>query len=196
MLSHVPKLWEETIDAHRRTVRETVLETAATLVRERGLRAVTMSLIAEEAGIGRATLYKYFADVDAILLAWHERQIARHLDDLAAVADKPGTAQARLAAVLEAYGKIVRGSRGDFDVDVRALLHRDEQVGRARDRLQHLVRDLIDEAARSGIVRDDVPAAELAAYCLHAAAAAERLPSAAAVRRLVTVTLAGLRRAQ
>lgn len=34
---------------------------------------MTMSRIAEEIGIGRATLYKYFPDVEAILLAWHER---------------------------------------------------------------------------------------------------------------------------
>ena len=40
---------------------------------------------------------------------------------------------------------------------------------------------------------DDVPAAELANYCLHALAAAGSLPSKAAVQRLVTVTLAGLR---
>jgi hypothetical protein len=34
---------------------------------------------------------------------------------------------------------------------------------------------------------------ELAAYCVHALAAASRLPSVAAVARLVDVTLAGLR---
>jgi Bacterial regulatory proteins, tetR family len=39
----------------------------------------TMSQIAEETGIGRATLYKYFPDVEAILLAWHDRQIAAHI---------------------------------------------------------------------------------------------------------------------
>ena len=38
-----------------------------------------MSQVATETGIGRATLYKYFPDVEAILAAWHERQIARHL---------------------------------------------------------------------------------------------------------------------
>ena len=38
-----------------------------------------MSQIAEQTGIGRATLYKYFPDVEAILLAWHERQVTGHL---------------------------------------------------------------------------------------------------------------------
>jgi len=75
----MPKLWDETIEAHRRAVRDATLDTAAALVAERGLRAVTMSQIAEETGIGRATLYKYFPDVEAILVAWHERHISAHL---------------------------------------------------------------------------------------------------------------------
>jgi hypothetical protein len=56
-----------------------------------------------------------------------------------------------------------------------------------------MVRDLVADGARSGAVRADVPPDELAAYCLHALAAAGGLPSVAAARRLVTVTLAGLR---
>ena len=56
-----------------------------------------------------------------------------------------------------------------------------------------MIRDLINEGAKSGAVRDDVAADELASYCLHALTAVSSLPSKAAVRRLVTVVLAGLR---
>jgi hypothetical protein len=42
-------------------------------------------------------------------------------------------------------------------------------------------------------VRGDVASGELAEYCLHALSAAAGLPSKAAVSRLVSVTLAGLR---
>ncbi len=45
----------------------------------------------------------------------------------------------------------------------------------------------------TGEVRDDVAPADLASYCLHALGAADNLKSKAAVRRLITVTLAGLR---
>ncbi|MGH2811774.1 MAG: TetR/AcrR family transcriptional regulator, partial [Actinomycetota bacterium] len=45
----------------------------------------------------------------------------------------------------------------------------------------------------SGDIRDDVSPGELATYCLHALAAASSLSSRAEVRRLVQVTLAGLR---
>ncbi len=56
-----------------------------------------------------------------------------------------------------------------------------------------MVRQLLSEAAATGHVRGDVAPDELASYCLHALAAASSLPSKAAVRRLVSVTLAGLR---
>ena len=188
----VPRLWSKTIEAHRRTVRDATLDATAALVAEHGLRSVTMSRIAEETGIGRATLYKYFPDVEAILRAWHERQVAAHFQQLADVRDRAGDPGGRLEAVLVAYALISHESHGHDD-GVAAFLHQDPQVAKARHQLHGMVRDLLAEAAKAGHVRDDVAPEELASYCLHALSAAGSLPSGAAVRRLVTVTLAGLR---
>jgi AcrR family transcriptional regulator len=188
----VPKLWNATIESHRKQVREAILRTTAELVATHGLRSVTMSQIAEEAGIGRATLYKYFKDVEAILLAWHERQITGHLEQLAEIRDQAGDPSERLEAVLEAYALISHETRGHHDTELAAFLHRDEHLARARQHLVEMIRDLLAEGVRSGAIRDDVAPDELASYCLHALAAASSLPSTTAVRRLVTVTLAGL----
>jgi AcrR family transcriptional regulator len=185
----MPKLWTETIEAHRRAVRDAILEITAALVAEHGLRSVTMSQIAHATGIGRATLYKYFPDVDAILVAWHERQIARHFDDLVAVGDRAGDAGARLEAVLEAYALIAHEHHG---TELAALVHRGEHVVRAEQQLCDFIRSLLAEGAQTGHFRDDVAPDELVSYCLHALAAANSLPSKAAVRRLVMVILAGL----
>jgi AcrR family transcriptional regulator len=186
----VPKLWNETIEAHRRDVRDAILDTTAALVAEHGLRSVTMSQIAEETGIGRATLYKYFSGVQPILVAWHERQVGHHLQQLAEVAGQPGTAGERLEAVLEAYALI---SHERHDTELAALLHRGEHVARARRRLRNLLRDLLSEAAATGDLRNDVAVEELTTYCVHALAAAGELRSKAAIRRLVALTIAGLR---
>jgi AcrR family transcriptional regulator len=185
----VPRLWDETIEAHRRAVRDATLDTTAALVAEHGLASVTMSQIAEQTGIGRATLYKYFPDVEAILAAWHERQVTEHLEQLARVRDQAGQADERLQAVLEAYALIVHEHHGS---ELAAFLHRGPHVARAKQQLRDFVRDLLDEAAASGDVRSDVAPEELASYCLHAVTAASTLPSKAAVRRLVGVIVAGL----
>ena len=187
----VPKLWNETIEAHRRAVREAILETTWALVAEHGLRSVTMSQIAEKTGIGRATLYKYFPDVEAILLAWHQRHVTGHLKHLAELRDQPGDACERLEAVLEAYALIQHKQR--HATELAALLHRDQHVAQAQQHLTDIIRDLLKKAAETGDVRVDIGPDELANYCLYALVAASSLPSEAAVRRLVTVTLAGLR---
>jgi AcrR family transcriptional regulator len=190
----VPRLWNETIEAHRRDVRGAILEATMNLVAEHGLRSATMSRIAEETGIGRATLYKYFPDVDAILTTWHRRHVTNHLEHLAAIREETPDPGARLDAVLAAYAQIVHGmSRHGFGAEFGALVHRDDQVAEPRRQLHDLVRDVIAKAVDAGRARDDVEPGELATYCLHALAAAGDLPSHAAVDRLVALTLAGLR---
>ena len=196
----MPKLWSETIEAHRRAVQDATVDTTASLVAKHGLASLTMSQIAEKTGIGRATLYKYFPDVEAILVAWHERQVSRHLEHLAEVRDRGGDVRERLEAVLEAYALIAHelagqanAKFGSHGTELAALLHRGKHMTRAHRHLRDFVRDLLAEGAKSRVIRDDVASDELASYCLHALTAANSLPSKTAVRRLVRVTMAGLR---
>lgn len=222
----MPRLWADTIDTHRREVHDAIVETTAALVGTQGLAAVTMARIAEETGIGRATLYKYFPDVEAILVAWHERHVARHLESLAESRDRSADPGRRLEAVLETYAFITyersRAHRsgdehpGRSDAErhagerhgassyaherhsgeIAALVHRSEHVAGIQRRLIDFMRDVVKEAAKAGGVRRDVPPDELARFALDALAAARDLSSRAAVRRLVAVTLAGLRPAK
>jgi AcrR family transcriptional regulator len=188
----VPKLWNETIAAHRTQVRDAILDTTAALLFEHGLRSVTMAQIAEQAGIGRATLYKYFPDVEAILRAWHQRQIGNHLAQLAEVRDRVDDPGRRLHAVLQAYARITHETHGHHDTDIGRFLHRDEHVAEAQRQLHGLIAGLVADAAQAGDLRADIPPRELATYCLHALGAAASLPSRSAIDRLVTVTLDGL----
>jgi AcrR family transcriptional regulator len=190
---HMPKLWNETIESHRHDVRRAIVEATAELVNEHGLMSVTMSQIAEQSGIGRATLYKYFPDIESILLAWHHQKIAHHLGQLGEIRDKGGgSAWQRLERVLEGFALISFQSRRHRDADLEALLHRDQRVSEAESELSGLIKDLLAEAVSTGGVRTDVGLDELAVYCLHSLAAAGSMPSKAAVHRLVKVTLSGL----
>ena len=189
----MPKLWSETIDGHRQAVREAALDTTAALVAAHGLASVTMSHIAKMAGIGRATLYKYFPDVESILSAWHERQVSDHLRQLTAIRDGEGDAGERLEAVLEAYALI---SHAHDNTELAGLLHRGSHVIHAQKHLNGLISQLLAEGVKAGSIRKDVAPQELAIYCLHALTAASNLPSKAAVHRLVAITLAGLKPAR
>ncbi|WP_427016542.1 TetR/AcrR family transcriptional regulator [Pseudarthrobacter sp. P1] len=182
----MPKLWNETIEAHRGAVREAILDTAAALVSEQGLLSLTMSHVAQMAGIGRATLYKYFPNVEAILHAQHDRQIAGHLEHLAAVTHAGGDAGHQLEAVLHMHAMMTYEHRGSA---MAATMHHEG----ARQRQDAFIQDVLRRAAETGAIRNDLTPEELANYCLHALAAAAESTSTAAVQRLVHLTLDGLR---
>lgn len=189
----VPRLWSATVESHRREVREAILDTAWELVIQRGLLNVTMSQIAEDAGIGRATLYKYFPDVEAILLAWHERQVGGHLAHLMKLRDQHDEPGPRLKVVLHAYARMTYHRERHGSEELGALLHGGTQLSAAQRQLHALLSDLLAEAISSGAIRGDIAARELAVYCEQALSAARRLPSQAAVDRLVSLTMAALR---
>lgn len=186
----MPKLWNDTIEEHRRAVHVAILDATASLVAEHGLTAVTMSQIAAAVGIGRATLYKYFPDVAAIMMAWHERQVAGHLHQLAAIGEQGDDPGQRLHDVLRAYAGIQHEHRGH---DLAVVLHGGEHMVHARQHLRDFIAGLLADAVTTGQVRDDVAPGELADFCLHALGAAADLPSKAAVVRLVTITVGATR---
>ena len=190
----VPRLWTETVAGHRAAVRDAALDAVAALVARHGLRGVTMSQVAEDAGIGRATLYKYFPDVERSSPHGTSDRSPHHLDRLTAARDAAGDAADRLAAVLHAYAEASPGNRTNgtgpswWPRCTRARTWPGPTTGSAGSSTT-----LLADAVAAGHVRDDVAVDELAGYCLHALSGARNLTSPAAVRRLVAVTLAGLR---
>ena len=114
-----------------------------------------------------------------------------HREVLAEARDAAGTTAEQIEAVLTAFA-LIQHQHHDTELPV-ALLHRGEHVARARRQLQALVSDLFAAGAQTGDIRADIDPGELAGYCLHALTAAANLPSGVAVRRLLDVTMIGLR---
>jgi len=179
------------VETHRQEVREAILDATGSLVQSRGLLAVTMSDIAEATGIGRATLYKYFPDVEMILSAWHQRHVEAHLAELKRIQERTADPVTRLQAVLGKYADICRKRRRHGDDELAAVLHRSTQVRKLQRQLLDLISTLVADAAGAGAVRQDVPAEELASYCVHALAAAGNF-STTAMDRLLDVVWTGI----
>jgi len=167
-----------------------IVVAAASRPSTRGLLAVTMSDIAEATGIGRATLYKYFPDVEMILSAWHQRHVEAHLE-LRRIQERTADPVTRLQAVLARYADICRKRRRHGDDELVAVLHRSTQVRKLQRQLLDLISGLVADAAGAGAIRQDVPAEELASYCVHALAAAGD-SSTTAIDRLLDVVWTGI----
>lgn len=187
----MPKLWDESIDGHRRAVRDAITEAAWRLAQEHGPLSLTMSQVAQAAGIGRATLYKYFADIESILVAHHARHIEDHLRVLEELRGGAGSAGSRLVRVVGAYASICF-HRGQASPEVAGLVHRGPDVADAMGHLRLVFTELVGEAAAEGSARGDVPPGELAEYCLSALRAGTEAEHPDQVDRLVGVVLDGL----
>ena len=185
-------MWEESIDDHRRAVSGAITEAAWQLAEEHGPLNMTMSQVASAAGIGRATLYKYFPDVEAILVAHHAQHVEGHLRTLEQIRAGSGPVGPRLVALVHTYGLFCFGRAQHSSTDVSAFVHRDPAVTDAERRLREVFVDLIDDAAAEDLVRTDVSSEELAEYCLHAVSAAVTASDVERLRRLVRLVLDGL----
>jgi AcrR family transcriptional regulator len=142
-----------------------VLDAASRIVVGQGVDAVTTRSIAAAADIPVASLYQYFADRDAILLALVERD-TEEMDqqvraDLAAL--ETLSVSALVETTMRAYTKVY-ARRADFvEIWLRgrtnAAVH---EFGRRHN--QRTARELRDVAIGAGLARPDLPpaAAELA----------------------------------
>ncbi|HEY6533011.1 MAG TPA: TetR/AcrR family transcriptional regulator [Acidimicrobiales bacterium] len=78
----MPKVIGGSIDAHRRLIRQRIFDAFAGLLRQRGYDAITLADVAAKAGMSRTTMYNYFPDKDALVVAFADEEAARHVSEL------------------------------------------------------------------------------------------------------------------
>ena len=167
----MPRIWADSIDLHRRQVQDAILDATAELLAERGPTSVAMSTIADRVGIGRATLYKYFPDVDSILLAWHARAFGDRLAQLTLLADGD-------SATLDDVLAFVRRQRARHHapgaVDVVGTVahavagHRGAMPDAVEGQVMSVLGSVVGQLANRGEIRSDLPVESVARWLLHA----------------------------
>ncbi|MDQ3569188.1 MAG: TetR/AcrR family transcriptional regulator [Actinomycetota bacterium] len=188
----MPRLWADTIDTHRRQVNDAILDATAALIAEQGPLSVAMSAIAERAGIGRATLYKYFPDVESIVIAWHTRDFAEHLHRLKGLSETDDVTLEDLAEFVRAQRRHHPHRKGS-DIAGALVQSLADADGVIEDRIEPeiiaLLTGLLTRLARRKEVRGDHDPAVLARWLLHAVHAPGDLDHEA-VSQLVVDSLA------
>ncbi|HJE58609.1 MAG TPA: TetR/AcrR family transcriptional regulator [Nocardiopsis listeri] len=76
----MPKITAPTIAAHRARTRESIMDAVDELIRSQGIDRVSMTDVANAAGITRTALYNYFPDKPALLLAFTEQVSAAFME--------------------------------------------------------------------------------------------------------------------
>ncbi|MCC3651086.1 MULTISPECIES: TetR/AcrR family transcriptional regulator [Streptomyces] len=157
----------------REKARDQVVETALRLFSERGYIGVRVEDIATEAGISRATFYKYFSEREEILAELFARLLGR--EPVPAPPGGPERTLERVEDLLVATAERMLGdevlARFVYTLPIRhaALLGEG-----ARPPVLDTVESMLTEAAGAGVLRADVPAPLLAAHVGRAYEAALR----------------------
>lgn len=196
----MPQIWADSVEQHKHLTRERVISATLSLVKERGLSDVTMSDIAERAGIGRATLYNYFPDVDHILLAWHDAEVDRYMESLKAGLAELGDARSRLRAVLVS---LASGFTGDHDealdasrISATALSPEVRaQMGAASAKVLSTVTQILTQGVEAHELRADLDVPITADLILRLATVARdaRGPTEDSVDATLTLLFGGIR---
>jgi len=150
----VAEQWADVLDEHRARQRRQIMTVALDLVAERGLAGVSMSALAQRAGISRATLYHYFPDLEQVLLAWVGEEVDSFVAELARELSGLDDPVAQLQRIVDAHVTAFSGAEHRFGAD---LLQSDalspkvrEEVGRHLSALRGLVASVLEEGRRAG----------------------------------------------
>lgn len=142
-----------------------ILQGALRLFTTLGYSGVTMERIAQESGVGKATLYRRFPSKEALILAsiaWQADQIGARIDR--ALADAALSPRERVAAFLNPIVRFVSGIRPDALEDVRRSApeaYAAIEANRQRLIMQNFER-IICEGKETGVFRQDVNGALVA----------------------------------
>lgn len=138
--------------------RRAILEAAYDLLCREGLRAISMDSLARAAGVGKATIYRWWPSKEAVLMEGY-------LDAVETRVSFPRTDSA-LADLREQLHKVidaVRGPDGAILCQILACAQHDQQIREAfqREVQDHRRRDaraLLERAVENGEVRPDLDA--------------------------------------
>lgn len=138
--------------------RALILDTARRLFAERGL-GVTLNDIAHEAGVGVGTVYRRFADKDAVIAALRADKFAvlRGLAQRAAEVDDPREA---LRGYLHEVMAVRVRDRAIHEA-VAGAPHGTDDLREERDRLGEEVERVIERARAAGVVREGFAARDV-----------------------------------
>jgi AcrR family transcriptional regulator len=166
------------------------MQTAARMFAQRG-PAVTLNEIAREAGVGVATVYRRFPDLNTLIDALFAERFTVLLELITAAEEQPDPGQALRHYLLEAAQWRARDQAMEFILANASIDTR--PIAELRDGLGRLVDGLVERAVAAGAVREDFASADVYAFFYMVGAVADRTHEVApdAWRRYAEVLLTG-----
>lgn len=101
----MPRINAPTLAEHRESRLAALLDAGSSLLAEGGEGAVTMSAVAQEAGLSRPAVYEYFTSTEDLLAAVISKEADAWSIELSASIDAAETPEAKIRAYVEAAAR-------------------------------------------------------------------------------------------
>lgn len=146
--------------------REQILEGAARAFGEYGLRKTTIDDIVREAGVARATLYKYFDTKQAVFEAVFRREAEEMMAEVEVAVGGAATTRERLRVALITHTDCIRKKLTVLRVMVDEATHGRAHSKPGMQEIQHRAIGMYEKILRDGIAAGEVVAMDAATEAL------------------------------
>lgn len=183
--------WQEQLADARSGLRHAIREAAVRLVGELGMPNVSMSAVAEEAGVSRQTLYNHYADLESIVTdaARNEIDLARGI--IANVVESAPDA----ATALDIYvrGTLSSPTRNEIVISGAGMSpDRESEIFEMLEPIHQNLRDILRRGVEDGSFRSDVVPEDVSEVMFHMIGSGRRLIHMGRDPEQVAETIAGL----
>ena len=172
----MPKIIGESLASHRELTRARPFEALGSLMGEQSFESITMSQIAERAGVGRTAVYNHFADKEVLLLAYMREVTSEFARILTQRLDAEPDPLMRLRIYVRSHLQMI----GRYHVKAGMGLRR-QMSGQGASHLHdhagivgELLIGILDEAMERGLIVEQNTLG--AVHLIHATLQGQRLP--------------------
>jgi len=190
MVSRV-NTWQEQLADARTGLRQAIRDAAIRLVAERGMPNVSMSAVAEAAGVSRQTLYNHYTDLEEIVVDAARSQI----ETAGRIIGQVVSAAPDAPAALDTYIRGTLFTPTEQEVTVSGGGMSPEAEGQVFDMLEpiHLhLRSILERGVEEGTFRSDLRPGEVSEVVFHMIGSGRRLIHMGRDPDHVADTIAGL----
>jgi AcrR family transcriptional regulator len=152
-------------EKRRSQTREVIFRVALQLFAERGFSATTIEAITEAADVGKGTFFNYFANKESILLEYREMQMGRVKTFVSTSTKSDAPLETLIFKLALTMTEEQQKSPALFQSLMTAILSNDavqKRVAEGLSRSRQMLAELISHRQRSGEIRNDIEAEEIA----------------------------------
>ena len=133
-----------------------IIHATLTLISEHGLGAVTMSRVADTAGVARQTLYNHYDDIDNIVASAIDRHNRESIDLLGTALQMAESPTGKIEQMVRHFVMVGSHARHTFDFGTGLSADARVTLDAYDDAVEQHVRGILEDGRRSGDFRPDI----------------------------------------